>query len=51
MLRVMIGFVLMFGALGGITESITDTELVQAVGIAVLGLVLFYFGMQDQSRT
>lgn len=51
MIRVILGFLLMLGGVGGIESSTTNDELTQAVSVALLGLILFYFGMKDQERT
>lgn len=50
MFRVILGFLLMLGGVGGIEHSVSDAELTQAVSVALLGLILFYFGMKDQER-
>jgi len=38
------GLLLTFGAVGGVENSITDTELLSAVAVAAMGLALMYVG-------
>jgi len=43
-IRFFLGFIVLFGAVGGIENSITDVQLVQACGIALIGLLLMLSG-------
>ena len=45
MIRVIVGFILVFGAVGGM-DNATDAQLLPLVAIAALGLVSMFFGMQ-----
>ena len=45
MIRVIAGFFLVFGAVGGM-DNATDAQLLPLVAIAALGLVSMYFGVQ-----
>jgi len=45
MIRVIVGFFLVFGAVGGM-DNATDAQLLPLMAIAVLGLVSMYFGMR-----
>jgi len=44
-LRTLIGFVIVFGAVGGIDNS-TDSELLLLVGIASAGMLLMFSGVK-----
>lgn len=43
-LRFLMGFVIVFGAQGGIEVSTNDFDLAVCAGIAALGLMLIYSG-------
>ena len=45
MIRVIAGFLLVFGAVGGM-DNATDAQLLPLMALAALGLVSMYFGMQ-----
>ena len=49
MIRVIVGFFLVFGAVGGI-DNATDAQLLPLVAIAALGLVSMYFGVQKVNQ-
>ena len=39
------GFLLTFGAVGGIETSVTDTDMIGSMVLAILGLATMYCGM------
>jgi hypothetical protein len=43
MIRVIVGFILVFGAVGGM-DNATDGELLPLLAIAVVGLASMYYG-------
>jgi hypothetical protein len=43
MIRTILGFILVFGAVGGM-DNATDGQLIPLLTLAVVGLVLMYFG-------
>lgn len=45
MIRVIVGFFLVFGAVGGI-DNATDAQLLPLMAVAALGLVSMYFGVR-----
>lgn len=49
MIRAIIGFLLVFGAVGGL-DNATDSQLLPLIGIAFTGLALMYFGTQKMQR-
>jgi len=49
MIRVIVGFILVFGAVGGM-DNATDAQLLPLVAIAALGLVSMFFGMQKVNK-
>jgi hypothetical protein len=49
MIRVIVGFFLVFGAVGGM-DNATDAQLLPLVAIAALGLVSMFFGMQKVNK-
>ena len=49
MIRVIVGFFLVFGAVGGL-DTATDAQLLPLVAIAALGLVSMYFGVQKVNK-
>lgn len=46
MIRVILGFLLAFGGVGGIEHSATDAELVMATALSLTGIALLYFGFE-----
>ena len=52
MIRVIVGFLLVFGAVGGMDAQPLASNAVFAaqLGFAVLGLILMYFGSQKLSK-
>ena len=49
MIRVIVGFFLVFGAVGGM-DNATDAQLLPLVAVAALGLVSMFFGMQKVNK-
>jgi len=49
MIRVIVGFFLVFGAVGGM-DNATDAQLLPLVAIAALGLVSMFFGVQKVNK-
>ncbi len=49
MIRVIVGFILVFGAVGGM-DNATDAQLLPLVAVAALGLVSMYFGVQKVNK-
>ena len=49
MIRVIVGFFLVFGAVGGM-DNATDAQLLPLVAIAALALVSMYFGVQKVNK-
>ncbi len=49
MIRVIVGLLIVFGAVGGM-DNATDAELLPLVAIAALGLVSMYFGVQKVNK-
>jgi len=49
MIRVIVGFFLVFGAVGGM-DNATDAQLLPLVAIAAVGLVSMFFGMQKVNK-
>ena len=43
MIRVVIGFLMVFGAVGGI-DNATDGQLIPLLAVVVTGMALMYFG-------
>ena len=39
------GLLLTFGAVGGVEQSVTDTELLSALAVSVVGLLAMYCGV------
>lgn len=48
MIRVILGFLIVFGSVGGI-DNATDAQLIPLVLTAVLGLTLMAFGVQKMN--
>jgi len=40
-----VGLLMTFGAVGGVENSVTDTELLSALAVSVLGLLAMYCGV------
>ena len=49
MIRVIVGFFLVFGAVGGM-DNATDAQLLPLVAIAAVGLVSMFFGVQKVNK-
>ena len=45
MIRFIVGLLVVFGAVGGM-DNATDGELLPLFGLAIVGLVLMYFGSE-----
>ena len=45
MIRAIIGFLLVFGAVGGL-DNAPDAQLIPLIGSALIGLTLMYFGSE-----
>lgn len=45
MIRVILGFLMVFGAAGGF-DNATDAQLIPLTFVAICGLVLMYFGVE-----
>jgi hypothetical protein len=45
MIRLIIGFILVFGAVGGI-DNASDAQLLPLLAIAAIGLTSMYYGMK-----
>jgi hypothetical protein len=39
------GLLVTFGAVGGVEQSVTDTELLSALAVSVVGLLTMYCGV------
>jgi len=39
------GLIMTFGAVGGIEMSVTNTDMMSSMGIAIVGLLVMYAGM------
>lgn len=52
MIRVILGFLLVFGAVGGMDAQplVSDAEFAAQIAFAVIGLVLMYFGMKKVAK-
>jgi hypothetical protein len=50
-IRFFAGLLLTLGAVGGIENSVTNTELMTSVAVAIGGLVLTAFGMVAMRRS
>ena len=49
MIRFGLGFLIVFGSVGGI-DNAPDAQLLPLIGIAFTGLALMYFGTQKMQR-
>lgn len=49
-IRFIAGLLLAFGAVGGIEQSITNTELFASIGAAVVGLLIMANGVSALKR-
>ena len=50
MIRVILGFLMVFGAAGGMENTGNDLMLIPLMAIAGLGLTLMYFGVNKINR-
>ena len=50
MIRVVLGFLIVFGAVGGMENAGNDLTLIPLMGVAVVGLALMYFGVEKMNR-
>ena len=46
MIRVILGFLMVFGSVGGMEQTGNDLMLIPLMAIAVVGLALMYFGVE-----
>ena len=44
MIRVIVGFLMVFGAVGGL-DNATDAQLIPLIAVALLGLTSMHFGL------
>ena len=49
MIRTILGFLIVFGSVGGM-DNATDGELLPLLGLAVVGLALMYFGTEKMKQ-
>jgi len=49
MIRVILGLFLVFGAVGGMDNG-TDAELPYQIALAVVGLLIMYFGVRKMEK-
>jgi hypothetical protein len=49
MIRIVIGFFLVFGAVGGMDNG-TDSQLPYLISIAVIGLLLMHLGVRKMEK-
>ena len=49
MIRVILGFLMVFGSVGGM-ENGTDDQLLAQLAMAVVGLTLMYFGVKKVAK-
>lgn len=49
MIRLVIGLVLVFGAVGGM-DHVSDSQLPYQIVVAVIGLLMMYFGVKKMER-
>ena len=49
MIRFIVGFLIVFGAVGGM-DNATDGELLPLLGITAIGLALMYFGSEKMKQ-
>jgi hypothetical protein len=49
MIRLVIGFLLVFGAVGGMDNG-TDAQLPYQIALAVVGLILMYLGVLKMEK-
>lgn len=50
MIRVILGLLLAFGAVGGMDDPANTEFLLEQVAIAIVGLTLMYFGSKKVSK-
>ena len=46
MIRVILGFLMVFGAVGGMENEMNDLMLIPLMAVAIFGLTLMYFGVK-----
>jgi len=49
MIRTIVGFFLVFGAVGGMDNG-TDAELPYQIALAAVGLLIMYFGVRKMEK-
>ena len=49
MIRFILGFLIVFGSVGGM-DNATDGDLLPLLGLAVVGLALMYFGTEKMKQ-
>jgi len=49
MIRFIVGFLVVFGAVGGM-DNATDGELLPLLGVTLVGLALMYFGTEKMKQ-
>jgi hypothetical protein len=49
MIRTIVGFMMVFGAAGGL-DNATDAQLIPLMAVAIFGLTLMYFGVNKINR-
>ena len=49
MIRFIVGFLVVFGAVGGM-DTATDGELLPLLGITLVGIALMYFGTEKMKQ-
>ena len=49
MIRFIVGFLVVFGAVGGM-DNATDAELLPLLGVTLVGLALMYFGTEKMKE-
>ena len=49
MIRAILGFLMVFGAVGGM-DNATDAQLIPLMLTAIIGLTLMYFGVEKINR-
>jgi hypothetical protein len=50
MIRVILGFFLVFGSVGGMEQTGNDLMLIPLMAVAIFGLTLMYFGVEKINR-
>jgi hypothetical protein len=49
-IRLVVGFLVVFGAVGGIENAGNDMMLIPLMGVAILGLMSMYSGVKAQNN-